>query len=39
MFGSLEVDGDGNFVGSNGNYQPSGAVSLYRIIGLRHKLT
>ncbi|KAE8348903.1 hypothetical protein BDV28DRAFT_73998 [Aspergillus coremiiformis] len=29
IFGSLEVDGDGSFVGSNGNYQPSGT---YRIV-------
>lgn len=26
IFGSLEVDGDGKFVGGNGNYQPSGMV-------------
>ena len=24
MFGSLEVDANGQFVGDNGNYQPSG---------------
>ena len=24
IFGSLEVDGNGNFVGENGNYQSSG---------------
>ncbi|OGM46954.1 hypothetical protein ABOM_004434 [Aspergillus bombycis] len=29
IFGSLEVDCNGNFVGSNGNYQPSGT---YRIV-------
>ncbi|KAH8434920.1 uncharacterized protein LDX57_012551 [Aspergillus melleus] len=29
IFGSLEVDGDGNFVGGNGNYQASGT---YRIV-------
>ncbi|KAL5359502.1 hypothetical protein BJX96DRAFT_58632 [Aspergillus floccosus] len=29
IFGSLEVDSDGSFVGENGNYQPSGT---YRII-------
>lgn len=29
IFGSLEVDGDGGFVGDNGNYQPSGT---YRIV-------
>ncbi|KAB8236192.1 uncharacterized protein BDW43DRAFT_267779 [Aspergillus alliaceus] len=29
IFGSLEVDGEGSFVGSNGNYQPSGT---YRIV-------
>ncbi|KAE8144926.1 hypothetical protein BDV25DRAFT_81086 [Aspergillus avenaceus] len=29
MFGSLEVDSDGSFVGENGNYQPSGT---YRIV-------
>ncbi|RJE20980.1 hypothetical protein PHISCL_06690 [Aspergillus sclerotialis] len=29
IFGSLEVDGEGNFVGNNGNYQSSGT---YRII-------
>jgi hypothetical protein len=27
MFGSLEVDGNGQFVGGNGNYQPSGKAS------------
>jgi hypothetical protein len=26
MFGSLEVDSKGQFVGENGNYQPSGMV-------------
>lgn len=26
MFGSLEVDGQGQFVNGNGNYQPSGMV-------------
>lgn len=26
IFGSLEVDGDGKFVGGNGNYQPSGMI-------------
>ncbi|PWY95200.1 hypothetical protein BO94DRAFT_220987 [Aspergillus sclerotioniger CBS 115572] len=29
IFGSLEVDGNGQFVGGNGNYQPSGT---YRIV-------
>ncbi|KAF9891983.1 hypothetical protein FE257_002947 [Aspergillus nanangensis] len=29
IFGSLEVDSDGSFVGENGNYQPSGT---YRVI-------
>ncbi|KAL1974974.1 hypothetical protein VTN31DRAFT_5178 [Thermomyces dupontii] len=29
IFGSLEVDGNGNFVGGNGNYQSSGT---YRIV-------
>ncbi|GAE00019.1 hypothetical protein AOR_1_438184 [Paecilomyces variotii No. 5] len=29
IFGSLEVDGNGSFVGGNGNYQPSGT---YRIV-------
>lgn len=29
IFGSLEVDANGNFVGVNGNYQPSGT---YRIV-------
>ncbi|KOS44220.1 hypothetical protein ACN38_g4848 [Penicillium nordicum] len=29
MFGSLEVDANGQFVGDNGNYQPSGT---YRIL-------
>ncbi|KAJ5569995.1 uncharacterized protein N7459_009425 [Penicillium hispanicum] len=29
IFGSLEVDGNGHFVGGNGNYQPSGT---YRIV-------
>lgn len=24
IFGSVEVDGNGNFVGKNGNYQSSG---------------
>jgi hypothetical protein len=28
MFGSLEVDGNGQFVGGNGNYQPSGKLWL-----------
>lgn len=36
IFGSLEVDGEGKFVGENGNYQPSGMpnyfVPLYIII-------
>jgi hypothetical protein len=27
MFGSLEVDSNGQFVGGNGNYQPSGKAS------------
>jgi hypothetical protein len=27
MFGSLEVDANGQFVGGNGNYQPSGMFS------------
>jgi hypothetical protein len=27
MFGSLEVDANGQFVGANGNYQPSGMFS------------
>lgn len=30
MFGSLEVDANGQFVGSNGNYQPSG-MFVFRI--------
>jgi hypothetical protein len=29
MFGSLEVDANGQFVGDNGNYQPSGMFSNY----------
>jgi hypothetical protein len=29
MFGSLEVDANGQFVGDNGNYQPSGMFSDY----------
>lgn len=29
MFGSLEVDANGQFVGENGNYQPSGMFSNY----------
>ncbi len=29
IFGSLQVDGDGKFVGENGEYQPSGT---YRVI-------
>lgn len=29
IFGSLEVDGHGEFVNGNGNYQPSGT---YRIV-------
>lgn len=29
IYGSVEVDGEGHFVGENGNYQPSGT---YRII-------
>ncbi|PYI18342.1 hypothetical protein BO99DRAFT_335665 [Aspergillus violaceofuscus CBS 115571] len=29
IFGSLEVDGEGNFVGGNGNYQSSGT---YRVV-------
>lgn len=29
MFGSLEVDAKGQFVGDNGNYQPSGMFSDY----------
>ncbi|PLB40080.1 uncharacterized protein BDW47DRAFT_5677 [Aspergillus candidus] len=28
IFGSLEVDADGSFVGGNGNYQPSGTYRL-----------
>ena len=31
MFGSLEVDADGHFVGDNGNYQPSGMFSDIRL--------
>lgn len=27
IFGSLEVDADGKFVGGNGNYQASGKLS------------
>lgn len=29
MFGSLEVDASGQFVGGNGNYQPSGMLSSF----------
>lgn len=29
IFGSLEVDGEGNFVGGNGNYQPSGMFGSF----------
>lgn len=29
IFGSVEVDGEGKFVGANGNYQESGT---YRIV-------
>lgn len=28
MFGSLEVDPNGQFVGDNGNYQPSGMLLI-----------
>lgn len=31
MFGSLEVDANGQFVGDNGNYQPSGMFSDMRL--------
>lgn len=37
IFGSLEVDGEGKFVGENGNYQPSGTyrtVTRDGILGL-----
>ncbi|GAB7350011.1 hypothetical protein MBLNU459_g0686t1 [Dothideomycetes sp. NU459] len=37
IFGSLEVDGEGNFVGENGNYQESGTyrfVTRDGILGL-----
>lgn len=38
MFGSLEVDANGQFVGSNGNYQPSGMFCFSNWFGLTRPL-
>jgi hypothetical protein len=34
IFGSLEVDGEGKFVGGTGNYQASGMVHLFVFVYL-----
>ena len=33
IFGSLEADGTGNFVGENGNYQASGTLLVVLSFG------